>query len=73
MKRTYDIICGIIFLIICFCLQTTAFGINSKAPIYCHQGECLYCDEANCMIISTGIDNAIDNTDIDNIDELSSA
>jgi len=65
----------VIFLGLSFCFPTFAADVISADPVYCHQGECLYCNEAGCTITPTDVDQSMDlnNANVDNLDELSSA
>jgi len=47
-----------------------AAGAFSNNSVYCHQGECLYCDEAGCMITPSGADQPMDIDDTSGINDL---
>jgi hypothetical protein len=63
-----------IFFTLSYCSSTFAIDPTSTDPIYCRQGECLYCDESGCAVVPTDVDESmnVDSTDQANdLDALS--
>jgi hypothetical protein len=42
--------------ILSYCPLILAVDVTSADPIYCHQGECLYCDESGCIVVPIDVD-----------------